>query len=135
MYHFIAGYTSKVAGTEMGIDEPVSTFSACFGAAFLPRHPTIYAEMLAEKIRENGSHVWLINTGWSGGKYGEGKRMDIKTTRTIIDAIHDGSLQKESYSKFEIFGFDIPDNCNGVDSNILHPKRTWKDKVFSYFSF
>jgi len=93
MYHFIAGYTAKVAGTEMGIVEPVSTFSACFGAAFLPLHPTVYAEMLADKINKHDSHVWLINTGWSGGQYGEGKRMDINVTRAIIDAIHDGSLE------------------------------------------
>jgi phosphoenolpyruvate carboxykinase (ATP) len=93
MYHFITGYTAKVAGTEMGIKEPVSTFSACFGAAFLPRHPSLYAKMLSEKMKEHNANCWLINTGWSHGPYGVGSRMDINVTRSIIDAIHDGSLE------------------------------------------
>lgn len=89
MYHFIAGYTAKVAGTEVGIVEPKSTFSACFGAAFLPLHPTVYAEMLAEKMKKHNVRAWLMNTGWSGGKYGVGKRMDLKITRAILDAVHE----------------------------------------------
>src|SRR5690606_18981809 len=93
MYHFISGYTAKVAGTEMGIDEPQATFSACFGAAFMVWHPTKYAELLAQQMREHGSNAWLVNTGWTGGPYGQGKRMSLAHTRAIIDAIHDGSLQ------------------------------------------
>ena len=92
MYHFISGYTAKVAGTEMGITDPIATFSACFGEAFLPLHPYKYAKMLAEKVEKHDSNVWLINTGWSGGKYGEGKRMSLKTTRLLLDNIHSGHL-------------------------------------------
>jgi len=94
MYHFISGYTAKVAGTEMGVKDPEPSFSACFGEAFLPLHPFKYAKMLAEKVEKHGAHVWLINTGWSGGKYGVGKRMSLKITRRIIDEIHDGKLEK-----------------------------------------
>ena len=93
-YHFISGYTAKVAGTEVGIVDPVSTFSACFGEAFLPRHPYVYAKMLAEMVEKHKSNVWLVNTGWSGGKYGEGKRMSLKITRKILDEIHNGNLEK-----------------------------------------
>jgi phosphoenolpyruvate carboxykinase (ATP) len=92
MYHFISGYTAKVAGTEMGIVDPVATFSACFGEAFLPLHPYKYAKMLAEKVEKHNSNVWLINTGWSGGSYGVGKRMSLKTTRLLLDNIHNGEL-------------------------------------------
>lgn len=97
MYHFISGYTAKVAGTEVGVTEPESTFSACFGEAFLPKHPYIYAKMLAEKVEKYNSNVWLVNTGWSGGQYGVGKRMKLSITRTILDRIHDGSLEKEEF--------------------------------------
>jgi phosphoenolpyruvate carboxykinase (ATP) len=90
MYHFISGYTAKVAGTEVGIIEPVATFSSCFGEAFLPLHPTVYAEMLAKKMKEHNARAWLINTGWTGGKYGVGHRFSLKHTRAILDAIHDG---------------------------------------------
>jgi phosphoenolpyruvate carboxykinase (ATP) len=128
MYHFISGYTAKVAGTEMGIKEPQSTFSACFGEAFLPLHPTIYAELLAKKMKAHGTNAWLINTGWSGGKYGVGKRMDITTTRRIIDAIHDGTLQNIKTKKTPIFNLNIPENCPGLDSKLLNPIETWQNK-------
>jgi phosphoenolpyruvate carboxykinase (ATP) len=97
MYHFISGYTAKVAGTEMGVTDPVATFSACFGEAFLPLHPFTYAKMLADKVEKHHANVWLMNTGWSGGKYGVGKRMSLKITRKILDAIHDGSLAKQEF--------------------------------------
>ncbi len=127
MYHFISGYTAKVAGTEQGVNEPTATFSACFGAAFMVWHPSRYAELLAEKIRKHESKVWLINTGWSGGPYGVGRRFSLKYTRAIIDAIHDGSLaQAETYTD-PVFGVAIPKECNGVPSELLDPKKTWSD--------
>jgi len=129
MYHFIAGYTAKVAGTEEGVKEPQATFSACFGEVFLPFHPTLYAEMLQEKMKTHGANAWLINTGWSGGKYGEGKRMSLKITRAIIDAIHDGTLEKVPTKTMEYFGLEIPQSCPNVPSEMLHPKNTWKDKA------
>lgn len=129
MYHFIAGYTAKVAGTEMGIKEPVSTFSACFGAAFLPLHPTIYAQMLNDKMKEHDAHCYLVNTGWSGGSYGQGSRMDINITRKILDSIHDGSMQNTPMENFEIFNMQIPTQVPGLDSHVLHPRKTWADKA------
>jgi phosphoenolpyruvate carboxykinase (ATP) len=129
MYHFISGYTAKVAGTEMGIVEPVPSFSACFGEAFLPRHPYLYAKMLAEKVQKHGSNVWLVNTGWSGGKYGEGSRMSLKITRQIIDDIHSGELSKVEYERVPGFGLHIPKSCTGVDAKILNPVNTWADKA------
>ena len=105
MYHFVSGYTAKVAGTEVGVTEPTSTFSACFGEAFLPKHPYLYAKMLAEKVEKYNAHVWLVNTGWSGGKYGLGKRMSLKVTRSILDAIHSGELEKAEYET--IPGFNL----------------------------
>lgn len=129
MYHFIAGYTAKVAGTEMGIKEPVSTFSACFGAAFLPRHPTLYAEMLSQKMKEHNANCYLVNTGWSGGSYGDGSRMDIDITRKIIDAIHDGSMENTTFENFSIFDMQIPTHVNGVESHMLHPRKAWADKA------
>ncbi len=128
MYHFISGYTAKVAGTERGITEPQATFSACFGAPFLPLHPTVYAKMLADKMREHGSTLWLVNTGWSGGPYGIGERMSIKYTRTILNAALSGELDNASFSSFPIFEFEIPDRCPGVPSEILNPRNTWDDK-------
>ncbi|MCA9184946.1 MAG: phosphoenolpyruvate carboxykinase (ATP) [Pirellulaceae bacterium] len=127
MYHFISGYTAKVAGTEMGVTEPTATFSACFGAAFLVWHPTKYAELLAEKIRRHGSQTWLINTGWTGGGYGVGKRMSLPHTRAIIDAIHDGSLIKAKTVADPIFNLQIPTECPGVPAKILTPKSCWQD--------
>ncbi len=128
MYHFISGYTAKVAGTEIGVKEPVSTFSACFGEAFLPLHPTVYAELLAKKMKKHGTHAWLINTGWSGGKYGVGKRMDLKTTRRIIDNIHSGELEKIPTKTMPIFNLETPVSCSGVKTNILDPIKTWQNK-------
>ena len=103
MYHFISGYTAKVAGTEMGVKDPTPSFSACFGEAFLPLHPYTYAKMLAEKVDKHGARVWLLNTGWSGGKFGVGQRMSLKVTRKILDDIHDGELDKAEYETMPIF--------------------------------
>jgi phosphoenolpyruvate carboxykinase (ATP) len=125
MYHFISGYTAKVAGTEMGITEPQASFSACFGAPFLVWHPSKYAEMLAEKIREHDSHVWLVNTGWSGGGYGVGKRITLTNTRSIINAIHNGSLANVDYDIDPVFGLNVPKTCPDVTGSILWPKNTW----------
>ena len=127
MYHFISGYTAKVAGTEMGVTEPEATFSACFGAAFLVRHPTRYAEQLAEKIEQHKSNVWLVNTGWSGGGFGTGSRISLKHTRSIIDAIHSGELSKANFSDDPVFGISVPDQCPQVPAEILSPKVTWAD--------
>ena len=128
MYHFISGYTSKVAGTEMGVKEPQATFSACFGAAFLPLHPTKYATLLGEKIRQNKVNVWLINTGMTGGSYGVGSRMELSNTRAMITAALNGDLNKVSFTKHPIFGMMIPEHCPYVVSEILNPRSTWTDK-------
>lgn len=127
MYHFMSGYTAKVAGTEMNVNEPTATFSACFGAAFLVWHPAKYAELLAEQMRRHGSRAWLINTGWTGGGYGVGKRMSLPHTRAMIDAIHDGSLVNEQTRKDPLFGFEVPTQCNGVPAEILWPRDAWPD--------
>lgn len=127
MYHFISGYTAKVAGTEMNVTEPTATFSACFGAAFLVWHPAKYAELLAERIRRHGSRTWLVNTGWSGGGYGIGNRMSLKHTRAIIDAIHDGTLASAETRSDPLFGFEVPTECNGVPADILWPRDLWSD--------
>ena len=129
MYHFISGYTAKVAGTEMGVTEPEATFSACFGAAFMVWHPAKYAELLAAQIAKNGSQAWLVNTGWSGGAYGTGKRMSLKYTRAILDAIHDGSLQNAPTVTDEIFGLVVPTKCANVPDDLLIAKNTWADKA------
>ena len=128
-YQYLLGYTAKVAGTEIGIKEPTATFSACFGKAFLMLHPTKYGEILGKQLEQHGAQAWLVNTGWSGGAYGVGKRMSIKTTRTIIDAILDGSLSKGKFEKFPIFGFDIPTMIAGIEANMLNPRNTWADKA------
>jgi len=127
MYHFISGYTAKVAGTEVGVTEPQATFSACFGAAFLVWHPSKYAEMLAEKMRTHNAHAWLINTGLSGGAYGTGKRFSLKHTRAIIHAIHSGALDDVDTVEDPTFGFAIPTAVPNVPSDILIPKNTWAD--------
>ncbi len=127
MYHFISGYTAKVAGTEVGVTEPQATFSACFGAAFLVWHPTKYAEMLAEKMQRHGTQVWLVNTGWSGGAYPHGDRMKLGYTRAIIDAIHSGALTDASTSEDPLFGLAVPDACPGVPSEVLQPRLAWTD--------
>ncbi|URE24335.1 phosphoenolpyruvate carboxykinase [Musa troglodytarum] len=129
MYHFISGYTALVAGTEEGVKEPQATFSACFGAAFIMLHPTRYAAMLAEKMQRYGATGWLVNTGWSGGRYGVGSRIKLAYTRKIIDAIHSGSLLTADYKKTEVFGLDIPTEIEGVPSEILDPMNTWQDKA------
>jgi len=129
MYHFISGYTAKVAGTEVGIIEPEATFSACFGAAFLVWHPTKYAEMLAERMQKHGSRAWLINTGWSGGPYGVGKRLSIKHTRAIVDAIHGGELDEAPTTEDPTFGLHVLTRCSGVPGEILIPKNTWEDQA------
>ena len=125
MYHFISGYTAKVAGTEVGITEPQATFSACFGAAFMVWHPSKYAELLAEKMKRHGATAWLVNTGWTGGAYGSGSRIILKYTRAIINAIHDGSLDNVDYVTDPIFGLAIPTSCPNVPSELLFPKNTW----------
>lgn len=127
MYHFISGYTAKVAGTEMGIKEPQATFSACFGAAFLPLHPTRYAEMLGKKINQHHVNVWLINTGWSGGGYGVGSRMKLAYTRAMITAALNGELDNVSYVKHPIFGIEMPETCPNVPDQLLNPRTTWED--------
>ena len=128
MYHFISGYTAKVAGTEMGVTEPQATFSACFGAPFLVWHPNKYAELLAERMKKHGSNVWLVNTGWSGGAHGIGERMPIKTTRAIVDAIHSGGLKDAPTITDPVFGFEVPTEAPGAPSEILIPRNTWSDK-------
>ncbi len=127
MYQFISGYTAKIAGTEEGIKTPKATFSACFGAPFLPLHPNVYANLLGEKMKAHHCNVWLINTGWTGGPYGVGNRMSLKDTRAMIQAALDGSLNKIAFENFEVFNVQVPIAIAGVDSNILQPKNTWKD--------
>jgi phosphoenolpyruvate carboxykinase (ATP) len=127
MYHFMSGYTAKVAGTEMGVTEPEATFSACFGAAFMVWHPAKYAELLAERIESQGSKAWLVNTGWTGGPYGTGERMSLKHTRAIIDAIHSGELEQAPKKTDTNFGFNVPLSCPGVPDEILTPRNTWSD--------
>ncbi len=129
MYHFMSGYTAKVAGTEMGVTEPQTTFSACFGAAFLPLHPAKYAELLGEKLDGTDINVWLINTGWSGGSYGVGSRMKLSYTRAMITAAMNGKLDNVEYQTQPIFELQIPTSCEGVPSEILNPKDTWADKA------
>ncbi|XLS28789.1 phosphoenolpyruvate carboxykinase (ATP) [Flavobacteriaceae bacterium M23B6Z8] len=129
-YHFISGYTAKVAGTEAGIDEPVPNFSACFGAPFMPLHPTYYAEMLSRKMQEAGVNVWLVNTGWTGGPYGVGKRMKLAYTRAMIAAAMKGQLGEVTYEKYHIhsvFGVAQPRTCPGVPTEVLSPRKTWNN--------
>lgn len=125
MYYFLSGYTAKVAGTERGITEPVATFSACFGEPFMPLHPTVYAKLLGEKIDKHGVNVYLVNTGWSGGAYGVGKRMSIKATRACINAILDGSITKCEFENLEKFDLAIPKELAGVETKLLNPINTW----------
>ncbi|HEU4716292.1 MAG TPA: phosphoenolpyruvate carboxykinase (ATP) [Bacteroidia bacterium] len=129
MYHFISGYTAKVAGTEMGITEPQTTFSACFGKAFLPLHPGKYAELLGKKLKaDNSIRVWLVNTGWTGGAYGTGSRIKLSYTRALITAALDGSLDKADFKTLPVFNLAYPTTCPGVPSEILNPRDTWHDK-------
>jgi len=127
-YHFISGYTAKVAGTEAGITEPVPSFSACFGEPFMPLHPTVYAEMLSKKMQEAGVNVWLINTGWSAGPYGVGSRIKLKYTRAMITAILEGELDNVEYEQHPIFGLYMPKSCSNVPTEILDPLNTWENK-------
>ena len=129
MYQFISGYTAKVAGTEAGVTEPKPTFSACFGAPFLPLHPGKYAEMLGKKMQEHNVNVWLINTGWTGGSYGTGKRMKLSYTRAMITAALEGKLDNVEFESHEIFGVAMPVACPGVPSELLNPRNTWNDKI------
>lgn len=128
MFHFISGYTAKVAGTETGVTEPQVTFSACFGKAFLPLHATAYAKLLGEKMKKHKVNVWLVNTGWSGGAYGVGSRMKLSYTRAMITAALNGELEKEQFTEHAIFGLLMPTACNEVPSEILNPRNTWNNK-------
>jgi phosphoenolpyruvate carboxykinase (ATP) len=129
MYHFISGYTAKVAGTEMGVTEPQATFSPCFGGPFLVWRPSKYAELLAAKMQKHQAHAWLVNTGWSGGAYGTGARMKLKLTRAIITAIHNGALAEAKTVRDPIFGFEVPISCPDVPAEVLVPRNTWSDKA------
>lgn len=127
MYHFLSGYTAKLAGTEAGVTEPSATFSACFGAPFMVLHPFTYAKMLGDCMKNHGTHLWLVNTGWSGGVFGTGSRMKIKYTRALLKAALDGSLRNVKYVKDPIFNVEVPAECPGVPAEILTPRNTWKD--------
>jgi len=129
MYHYISGYTAKVAGTEVGVKDPEPTFSPCFGGPFLVWHPTKYAEMLSDKLKKHDAQTWLINTGWSGGAYGVGARIKLKYTRAIIDAIHSGALAGVATQVDPVFGLTVPTSCPDVPSELLQPRNTWSDKV------
>ena len=128
MYHFLSGYTARVAGTEKGVTEPQATFSTCFGAPFMPRHPSVYAKMLGERIEKTGAKCWLVNTGWSGGAYGTGKRMKIAHTRAMVRAALDGRLAEAAASPDPNFGVLVPVACPDVPSEVLQPRETWSDK-------
>ena len=127
MYHFLSGYTAKVAGTERGVTEPTATFSSCFGAPFLPRHPGVYAKMLGEKLAKHGATVWLVNTGWTGGAFGAGSRMKLGHTRAMVRAALAGDLDSAAFRKDPVFGFEVPTAVPGVPSEILDPRSTWAD--------
>jgi phosphoenolpyruvate carboxykinase (ATP) len=127
MYHFLSGFTSKVAGTELGVTEPQPTFSTCFGAPFMPRRPEVYGNLLREKIAAHGATCWLVNTGWTGGAFGSGSRMPIKATRALLTAALNGSLSEGTFRKDANFGFDVPVTVPGVDAQLLDPRSTWSD--------
>jgi phosphoenolpyruvate carboxykinase (ATP) len=127
MYHFLSGYTAKVAGTERGVTEPSATFSACFGAPFLPRHPGVYARLLGEKVAKHGARVWLVNTGWTGGAYGTGSRMKLAHTRSMVRAALAGRLDHDNYRTDPVFGFQVPTVVPDVPSHVLTPRETWPD--------
>jgi len=129
MYHFLSGYTAKVAGTERGITEPVATFSTCFGAPFMPQYPTVYAELLGQKLKKHNAQAWLVNTGWSGGGYGIGERIDLPVTRQMLTSILNGKLKDMNFTPDLNFKVLIPENVPGIDSNILNPRNTWHDKM------
>jgi phosphoenolpyruvate carboxykinase (ATP) len=127
MYHFLSGYTAKVAGTEKGVSGTQATFSTCFGAPFMPRHPSVYGNLLKKLIAEHGATCWLVNTGWTGGPYGEGHRMPIRATRALLGAALNGSLNNAPMRIDPYFGFEVPTEVPGVDSAILDPRSTWAD--------
>ncbi|KAI8804342.1 ATP-utilizing phosphoenolpyruvate carboxykinase [Cladochytrium replicatum] len=130
MYHFISGYTAKIAGTEQGVTEPTATFSSCFGAPFLVWHPFKYATMLAEKLKAHQANAWLVNTGWTGGPYGQGSRIPLSYSRAIIDAIHSGDMNNAEYETYPVFGLQVPKSVPGVPSEILNPARITRDQTF-----
>jgi len=127
MFYFLSGFTAKLAGTEIGVDEPQPTFSACFGAPFLPQAPSVYARMLGGKLDEHDARVWLVNTGWTGGPFGEGERMPISATRTLLRAALSGELDDAAYRLDPVFGFEVPLDVPGVDPELLDPRSTWRD--------
>ncbi|MFV0385702.1 phosphoenolpyruvate carboxykinase [Paracoccus sp. (in: a-proteobacteria)] len=127
MYHFLSGFTSKTPGTEVGVTEPIPTFSTCFGAPFMPRRPEVYGKLLQEKIAQTGASCWLVNTGWTGGAFGNGSRMPIRATRALLHAALDGSLNDVQFRKDPNFGFDVPVSVKGVDDTLLDPRQTWAD--------
>jgi phosphoenolpyruvate carboxykinase (ATP) len=127
MYHFLSGYTAKVAGTERGVTEPSATFSACFGAPFLPLHPSVYAKMLGERIGRHGAKVWLVNTGWTGGPYGTGSRMKLSLTRAMLRAALSGTLDGGNFTRDPVFGFEVPVSVPDVPQSVLSPRGTWAD--------
>jgi len=129
MYHFLSGYTAKVAGTEKGVTEPTATFSTCFGAPFMVHHPTVYAQMLGERIATHDVTCWLVNTGWSGGAYGVGKRMAIAHTRAMVNAALDGSLRGATFEREPFFGLALPTSLPGVPPDVLNPRNAWADKA------
>ena len=127
LFYFLSGFTAKLAGTEIGVQEPQPTFSACFGAPFLPQPPAVYARMLGEKLDRHRPGVWLVNTGWTGGPYGEGSRMPISATRALLRAALAGELDGAEYREDAIFGFEVPVSASGVDATLLDPRSTWRD--------
>jgi phosphoenolpyruvate carboxykinase (ATP) len=129
MYHFLSGYTAKVAGTEKGLEGVVPEFSTCFGAPFLPRHPSEYSRLLRKYITEHKVDCWLVNSGWTGGKYGVGRRMPIKATRTLVTAALNGSLRNADFRTDPYFGFAVPTSVPGVEPHLLYPSKTWKDQA------
>src|SRR5690606_14750778 len=130
MYHFLSGYTAKVAGTERGVTEPEATFSTCFGAPFMPRHPSEYGDLLRGLIATHGASCWLVNTGWTGGAYGSGRRMPIQATRALLSAALDGSLNNAEFRADANFGFEVPVGVPGVDAAILGPRSSWADTAW-----
>ena len=127
MYHFLSGFTAKTPGTEIGVVEPIPTFSTCFGAPFMPRRPEVYGKLLQEKIRQSGATCWLVNTGWTGGAFGTGSRMPIQATRALLTAALNGSLNDVDFRRDPNFGFDVPVHVPGVSDVLLDPRRTWTD--------
>ena len=129
MYHFLSGYTAKVAGTEKGLKGPEATFSTCFGAPFMPRHPSVYGNLLRDLIARHHVDCWLVNTGWTGGGVGVGRRMPIRVTRRLLTAALDGSLSRADFRRDPYFGFAVPTSVPGVEPHILYPVKTWQDKA------